>query len=96
MKRGTRIARCPRCGHEGKISRSLRTGRMLRCSSCHAAAPVRACVGPRPTACRSTRSAASVKAAAVREILDRHHGGEWLEDDLHDLWPRNQLTQQGK
>lgn len=81
-----RIIRCPACEHEGAIPRHVPMTSKLRCRVCGECWLVREATGPRPCVRKQKSPAAEFKAKAAREVLQRYDG-EFLDDDLHDLWP---------
>lgn len=80
-----RFVRCPACGHEGVILRSVPLGARLKCSACGTALAVRQAVGPRPARFHQASPQRSARDTA-REIFQRY-GSPALDDRLDDLWP---------
>jgi hypothetical protein len=89
----TREARCPACGHAGRITKTAPTTQKLRCRACGTIAQVRHCVGDSPCKWRPASSAAKAKEAAAKTVQQRYAAIPDCGDSLGDLWrsPTNQL-----
>lgn len=87
--KGSRLARCPACGHQGLISKSVPTAAKLRCSACGARALVRQSVGDNPCRWRPKSGEAEAKRTAATEVLARYEPLPAGGDSVGDLWARD-------
>lgn len=79
-----RIARCPACGHEGAIPKTVDLGAWIRCNACGQRLQVRQAVGPRPARFH-TSTKKTVGDAIAQEVFERY-GAPALDDSIDDLW----------
>lgn len=84
MKTGLRLARCPACGHEGGIPRSVNGRSRLRCSACGEKFLARYATGDRPCRWRRPSREATAKRAAAQEIVARY-AHVCFDDPLNDI-----------